>query len=82
MISSTALLSSLTIPMNIATNPASMLWMFPLLLGVSVIYKAVKMRVLFPAKFIKEVAVLFVSISIFICIIGALLHVIVHFMTT
>ena len=75
------LLASFTVPLEIGTNPASMLWMLPLLLGVALVYKAVKLRVIFLDKFFREVGVLFVSMVIFIIMIGMLLHIVVHFVT-
>lgn len=76
------LLASFTVPLEIGTDPASMLWMLPLLLGVALVYKAVKMRVLFLNKYFSQVGVLFISMVIFIVMIGVLLHIIVHFVTT
>ena len=74
-------LGSLTSPMHIGTDAVSMLWMFPVLAGVALIYKAVKLRVMFMGKYFREVFVLFVSISIFIILVGVAMHVLVHFMT-
>lgn len=74
-------LGSFTGPIDIGTDAASMLWMFPILAGVALIYKAVKMRVMFMGKYFKEVIILFLSISIFIVMIGVALHVLVYFMT-
>ena len=75
------LLASFTNPISIGTNPTSMLWMFPLLAAVAIIYKVVKMRVMFMRKYFKEVFILFVSISIFIVLIGVGLHILVYFLT-
>ena len=75
------LLASFTSPIEIGTDAISMLWMFPLLAAVALIYKAVKLRVMFMRKYFREVFILFVSISIFIVLIGIVLYVIVHFMT-
>jgi hypothetical protein len=75
------LLASFTSPIEIGTDPVSMLWMFPLLAGVALIYKAVKLRVMFMGKYFREVFILFVSISIFIVLIGVALHVLVYFLT-
>ena len=75
------LLASFTTPIEIGTDPVSMLWMFPLLAAVALIYKAVKLRVMFMDKYFKEVFILFVSISIFIIFIGIALHALVYFLT-
>jgi len=75
------LLASFTNPIEIGTDPISMLWMFPLLAAVALIYKAVQLRVMFMRKYFREVFILFVSISIFIVLIGIVLHAVVYFMT-
>jgi len=56
-------LASFTAPFEIGTNPASLLWMFPLLAALSLIYKATKMRVLFLKRFLSESLLLFLSVS-------------------
>lgn len=57
------ILASFTAPLPIGTNPVSMLWMFPLIAGIAVIYKATKMRVLFTRRFILESLILFLTVS-------------------
>ena len=57
------MLALFTAPIHIGTDPASMLWMFPLLAAIAIIYKATKMRVFFYRQFIREVALLFVTLS-------------------
>lgn len=56
-------LAAFTAPLDIGTNPASMLWMFPLLAAIAVIYKATKMRVLFYGRFFRESLILFATLS-------------------
>ena len=65
------IVASFGAPIAINTDPASMLWMFPLLAAISVIYKATKMRVLFWKRFIGESLILFISVSAFM--IGAVI---------
>ncbi len=77
----TFLLASFTTPIHIATNPAAMLWMFPLLLAIVIIYKATKLRVIFPKKFIREVIILFFTISLFMVLAGVALNVIIAILT-
>ncbi len=60
-----ALLASFTSPIHIGTDPASMLWMFPLLAAIAIIYKTTKMRVLFWGRFIRETLILFITLSAF-----------------
>ena len=57
------LLASFTAPIDIGTNPQSMLWMFPLLAAIALVYKATKMRVLFWGRFVRESLVLFATLS-------------------
>ena len=56
------LLAAFTAPVHIGTDPASMLWMLPLLAAIAMIYKATKMRVLFWKRFTREVLVLFATL--------------------
>jgi hypothetical protein len=59
-----------------------MLWMFPLILSIVIVYKATKMRVIFPKKFVKEVVVLFLTISLFLVLAGIGLNLVVAFITS
>lgn len=68
-------------PENIGTTPKSLLLMFPLLASVSIIYKATKLRVIFVYKFIKEVAILFLTLSLFMTGVAILLYFIVWIVT-
>ncbi len=76
-----AVLAGLTSPIDIPTEPTSMLWMFPLLLSISIVYKATKMRVLFARRFAKEVAILFGTISVFMVFLGVALIFLVKLLT-
>ncbi len=76
-----SVIAAFTAPENIGTTPQSLLWMFPLLGSVAIIYKATKMRVIFSVKFLREVVVLFLSISVFMILVAAALHIIVWFLT-
>lgn len=67
------ILASFTDPINIPTDPKSMLWMFPLLLSISLVYKATKIRVIFIGRFFKDVGLLFATISVFMIFLGAAL---------
>ena len=77
-----SLLCTFTTPEHIGTDIFSMLWMFPLLASVSLIYKATKMRVLFWDKFFKEVAILFITTSLFMVMAGVGLFILVQVLTT
>lgn len=74
-------LAGFTSPIDIGTEPTSMLWMFPLLLSISVVYKATKTRVLFARRFAKEVAILFGTISVFMVFLGVVLILMVKLLT-
>ena len=78
----TSLLCTFTVPEHIGTDIFSMLWMFPLLAAISLIYKATKMRVLFWDKFFKEASILFITTSMFMIIAGVGLFILVHIITT
>lgn len=65
MASAAIILAGLTAPLEIGTDPAAMLWMFPLVAAISLVYKATKMRVLFFRKYLLESLLLFLSVSAF-----------------
>jgi hypothetical protein len=75
------LVATFTAPQNIGTDVKSLLWMFPLLASVAVIYKATKMRVIFLRKFFRGVVILFCTLSAVMILIAAMLHVIVRLLT-
>ena len=57
------ILASFSAPIEIGTTPASMLWMFPLLAAIALVYKATKMRVLFTKKYLIQSLLLFLLVS-------------------
>jgi hypothetical protein len=59
-------LASFTSPEEIGVSPQSVLWMLPLAAAIAVVYKAIKMPKITSGKFIKESAMLFGSIVVFI----------------
>jgi hypothetical protein len=68
------LLASFTTPMHIGTNPASTLWLLPLVASIAVVYKATKVFKIRPYPFLKESAVLFGSILVFILAAALILY--------
>jgi len=48
-------------PMNISTTATSLLWVLPIGLGISLVYKAIKLEDITPRLFVREVALLFVT---------------------
>jgi hypothetical protein len=68
------LLASFTTPMHIGTDPASMLWLLPLVASIVVVYKATKVHRIRAYPFLKESAVLFGSILVFIVAAALILY--------
>jgi hypothetical protein len=68
------LTATFTAPQTIRTNPALMLWMLPLAASIAVIYKAMKLRTITPASFIKEAVILFASIVVLVTLIILVLY--------
>ena len=73
--------ATFTAPENIGTDIPSMLWMFPLLASIAIVYKATKMRVIFLKKFFKEAAILFCTLSVFMILSAIGLLIIVKLLT-
>lgn len=59
----TCLLAAFNAPIEIGTNPASMLWMFPVIAAIALVYKATKMRVILMRRYLVESLILFLSIA-------------------
>jgi len=62
------LLANFTVPENIGVNPQSMLWLLPLVASIAVVYKATKVPKIKAVGFIRESAVLFGSIVVFMVV--------------
>ena len=75
-------LASFTAPIEIGTTPGSMLWMFPVLAAIALVYKATKMRVLFTRKYLLESLLLFLSVSGFMILAIAVLNLLSWLMTS
>lgn len=76
------ILAGFFMPVEIGTTPASLLWMFPLLLSIAVVYKATRLRVLFWKQFTLEVLVLFLTLSGFMILAGVVLNLLVWLITS
>jgi len=61
-------MATFTIPEKIGVTPHSMLWLLPLVASISVVYKTTKLPEIRFFHFIKESAILFGSIVIFMAI--------------
>lgn len=60
--------------MHIDTDPVSMLWLLPLVASIVVVYKATKVHKIRAYPFLKESAVLFGSILVFILAAALILY--------
>ncbi|MFA5554245.1 MAG: hypothetical protein WDA68_06790 [Phycisphaerae bacterium] len=76
-----AILASFTSPETIRMNPQSMLWMLPLAAAIAVIYKAIKVSKIVPLRFIRETALLFGSIILFIIAAAVMLCLVAYLAT-
>ena len=56
------IIANLSMPINVPTSPVGMLWALPISLMIAVVYKAVKLETFTPAKYAREVALLFATI--------------------
>jgi hypothetical protein len=56
--------------------------MFPLLLSIAVVYKTTRIRVLFWKTFVREVLILFLTLSGFMILAGIVLNLVVWLMTS
>ena len=74
MADSSLVLAAFTAPIEIGTNPAALLWMFPLIAAIALVYKATKMRVLFMKKYLLASLLLFLSVSSFMIMAIAVLN--------
>jgi hypothetical protein len=74
MDSLTLILASFSTPMKIGTDPASMLWLLPLVASIAIVYKATKVNQIRWQPFARESAVLFGSIMVFIVVAAAILY--------
>lgn len=75
------IVGSFTTPMRVGTSPASMLWLLPLVAVIAVVYKATKVHRIRLKPFVKESAVLFGSIIVFIGVAALILYGLTWFVT-
>ncbi len=75
------MLGSFTTPMRIGTSPASMFWLLPLVAVIAVVYKATKVHRIRLKPFVRESAVLFGSIIVFIGVAALILYGLTWFVT-
>ena len=76
------ILAGFTAPLDIGTTPQSMLWMFPLLASIAVIYKVTRLRVLFFKRLFTESLILFLFLSGCMILAGIVLNLVVWMITS
>lgn len=69
-----SVLGSFTTPMRVATDPASMLWLIPLVATIAIVYKTTKVASMRLWPFTRETAALFGSILVFIAVAAVILY--------
>ncbi len=67
-------IATFTTPEQIGTNLSSMLWLLPLAAAIAIAYKAIKLPTIKAGNFIKEAAMLFGSIVVFMAITALALY--------
>jgi len=73
-------LATFLTPESIGTVPGSVLFVLPLTIAISVVYKATKVHSIKPKAFVKECAVLFGSIVVFLGVAALILCLVAWFM--
>jgi hypothetical protein len=67
-------IATFTVPESIGANPQAILWLLPLMAAVVIVYKATKLPTITAGTFLKETAILFGSIIVFIVMIALALY--------
>jgi len=62
------IIANFTVPEKIDVNPQSILWLLPLVASIAIVYKVTKTPKIKASAFLKEVAILFGSIVIFMAV--------------
>ena len=73
--------ASFTEPIEIGTNPQSMLWLLPLVATIAIVYKATKLPKITAVSFVKEAVMLFGSIIIFMLVTAVVLYILAWLIT-
>ena len=68
-------------PILVPTEPVSLLWAIPVCLGISLVYKAIRLENIDPPVYTREVAQLFVTIVGFLIVVALCLLAIVFLVT-
>lgn len=67
-------MASFAIPEKLGAEPQSMLWLLPLVAAIAIVYKTTKLPKITVGNFIKEAAILFGSIVVFIIAVAFALY--------
>lgn len=62
------IIATFTSPQEMGTDAKLLLWLLPLLAGIAVVYKAIKLPEISAPNFIKEVIIVFATITIFMAL--------------
>ena len=73
--------ASFATPENVGTDPQSLLWLLPLVAAIAIVYKATKLPTITVGNFIKEAALLFGSIIVFMLIVAFALYAVARLIT-
>ena len=65
-----SMLANFTSPVELGTNPGSLIWFIPLAAAISLVYKAAKLPEIKMRSFLRESGTLFASIVVFMVLIG------------
>ncbi len=68
------IIATFTVPESIGANPQVIFWLLPLMAAIVIVYKATKLPTITAGDFLKETAVLFSSIIVFIFMIALVLY--------
>ncbi len=74
-------LAAFTAPENIGIDMKSFLWLLPLVAAIAIVYKALKVKEITPADFIKQALILSGTILVFMIIVAMGLYVITWLIT-
>lgn len=74
-------IATFTVPENISANPQAVFWLLPLMAAIVIVYKATKLPTITAGVFLKEVAILFGSIIVFIVVIASALYIVARLIT-
>jgi len=66
--------ATFTTPMQIGSTPQSLLWLFPLVASIVIVYKATKLKTITVYALLKEAVSLFLSIMVFLIAVALVLH--------